>query len=358
MNPASRPLLLIRADAGVAIGVGHVMRCLALAQAWQDAGGEAALAAVSLPDSLHARLRGEGVSVHRIAATVGDDADGAATLALARRLAAAWVAVDGYEFSSDYFRRLRTAGLRVLALDDMAHLPSYPVDVLLNQNLGAVPETYAPLVPPEATLLLGPRHSLLRREFRRAANSPARPLHEPRRVLVSFGGSDPDNHSSQVIRNLARHARYPLEVVVLAGAASPHVQWLRATAEAAPFRCEVRVDVPDVAAQMLWADAAITAGGSTVWELASLRVPALIGASSENQLAGLAGLDAVPFFQAMRVERLLAVDLAAALASLWANASALAAPCEIDAHGATRVVARLTREGGPASTAQSDLHAA
>ena len=44
--------MLVRADATMAIGSRHVMRCLALAQGWQDAGGDVTLAAASLGDAL------------------------------------------------------------------------------------------------------------------------------------------------------------------------------------------------------------------------------------------------------------------------------------------------------------------
>ena len=58
--------LLVRADSTAAIGSGHVMRCLALAQGWQDAGGNVTFAAASLGDTLHRRLVDEGVVVHRL----------------------------------------------------------------------------------------------------------------------------------------------------------------------------------------------------------------------------------------------------------------------------------------------------
>ena len=331
------PVLLIRADADSRIGVGHVMRCLALAQAWQDSGGEAVFVAAEIPDGLEKRLCLEGIALIRIAVPVGSDEDVAATRAAARDHSAAWVVVDGYAFSAQYFDALREAGLRVLAIDDMFHLERYPVDALLNQNLSATPEAYRGRVASQTTLLLGPRFSLLRREFRRIPPRPRSGPHEPRRVLVTFGGADHENLTGDVLRNLQRTVRRDLHVIVLAGAANPHTPRLRELAAGMRFSCEVRIDVSNVAELMAWADAAITAGGSTVWELASLGVPALIGAVEQNQLIGVAALSEIPFFSAMPATELLSSDIGDRLERLW-NENINRSGSGLDAQGATRVV--------------------
>ena len=331
------PVLLIRADADSRIGIGHVMRCLALAQAWQDSGGKAVLVAAELPEGLEERLRHEGIQLARITAPVGGPEDAAATLAVARHHKAAWVVVDGYAFSAHYFDALREAGPRVVAVDDMGHLERYPVDVLLNQNLSATSAMYDGRTGPSTTLLLGPRFSLLRREFRRIPTRTQSGPHEPRRVLVTFGGADHENLTGDVLRNLQRTVLRDLHVIVLAGAANPHVPMLRELAAGMRFSCEVRVDVSNVAELMAWADAAITAGGSTVWELASLGVPALIGAVEQNQLMGVSALSEIPFFRALPATELLSSDIGDRLERLWEE-NENRSGSGFDAHGATRVV--------------------
>ncbi len=155
--------LLIRADASPRRGTGHVMRGLALGQAWQKTG--LVLFAVSqCTPALEERLRGEGFEVRRSAVEPGSQADAQVTAALALQLGAAWVVVDGYQFGADYQRVIKSAGLRLLFLDDYGHADHYHANLVLNQNLGADAGLYARREP-YTRLLLGVRYALLRREF-------------------------------------------------------------------------------------------------------------------------------------------------------------------------------------------------
>jgi UDP-2,4-diacetamido-2,4,6-trideoxy-beta-L-altropyranose hydrolase len=354
-----QPTLLLRADAGSSIGTGHVMRCLALAQAWQDAGGEVVFASALMPDALGQRLCRENFRCEQIRGAVGSVCDAEETLEIARSHDARWLVADGYRFDPGYLASLHRDGAKLLAIDDMAHLEHYPVDVLLNQNLGATHEYYANKVSSETILLLGPGFSLLRREFRRAEKAASRftasatreddnafqfsvgrfaPQPPPKSVLITLGGADAENFTGQILLNLIASGRRDFDVLVLAGAANPHGGELRALADTAPFSCEVRVNVDDVSVLMGWADVAITAAGSTVWELAAMRLPALIGAFEQNQLVGLSALQRLPLFRARKMEDLLACDLAAELDLLPARGGSSG---EFDGAGAIRVVEHL-----------------
>src|ERR1700674_102554 len=207
-------VLLIRADASLAIGIGHVMRCLALAQAWQDAGGTASLAANELPDGLSPRLTAEGISVSRIHATPGSREDAAETVAQAHRLKADWVVIDGDRFGSDFLETVRTAGFRVLLIDDFADRESFPADLIVNPNLDDDGEPYRKRGA-TARLLMGPSYVLLRREFRKGAKK--REIRQTgNRILVTLGGSDPENLTPKIADALARCS--DLEVTAIAGA--------------------------------------------------------------------------------------------------------------------------------------------
>jgi UDP-2,4-diacetamido-2,4,6-trideoxy-beta-L-altropyranose hydrolase len=289
MEPGA--LLLLRADASIAAGTGHVMRCLALAQAWQDAGGRVALATTALLPSLETRLSAESVAVHVMPVFRGLPADADATAALAQDLGARWVVLDGYQFDADYERSIAVAGPHLLRIDDGGRTGSYRADIVLDQNLGADPAQYLRRGA-DTECLLGSDFVLLRREFRAAARAP-RELHEDaRRVLVTLGGTDPDNVTAIVLAGLRQLAAPDLEVTVVVGGGNPHLPQVGAALAELPGPTALRVDATDLPALMAHADVAVAAGGGTCWELCAMGVPMLLVALADNQRANVRGLAA------------------------------------------------------------------
>lgn len=254
--------LLIRADASVSIGTGHVMRCLALAQAWQDRGGKACLAASELPASLADRLDVEAVSRTMIGAPPGSFDDAVATIAQAHQTGAGWVAIDGERFRGGFLKQVHDAGLRVLLVEDSVDHESVSVDLIVNPNLGVDSETYRARGS-NTRVLAGPSYCLLRREFRAAARERSQSIGS--RVLVSLGGSDPENLTPRIAAALIGSAG--LQLTLVAGPGNPAGDQLRQLK--AP---NVRVlhNAKDMAELMSNTDIAVIAAGGTLWELLAM----------------------------------------------------------------------------------------
>ena len=277
-------MLLIRTDASAKVGTGHVMRCLALAQAWQSGGGRVAFLMADSSPTLETRLRSEEFEVIHHPHPLGDEQDSDYTIALAKALNAEHVVVDGYHFEAAYQRHLKSAGLRVLFVDDNGHADHYAADWVLNQNIYAHEGLYSHRSP-DTQLLLGPRYALIRREFWtwRGWQRQISPI--AHKVLVTLGGSDPNNVTLMVIQVL-QHVKVPdLEVVVVVGGSNPHISTLQAAAQSGPVKFHLRQNVADMPKLMSWADIAIAGGGSTCWELALMGLPSLILTLADNQRA-------------------------------------------------------------------------
>lgn len=311
-------MLIIRADASAEIGTGHVMRCLALAQAWQAAGGSVVFASYRCPGALAERLGLEGATTEEITAAPGTEADAAQTVALAKWLGAAWVVVDGYAFGVAYQEALRKAGLRVLFIDDYGHAEYYTADLVLNQNVYATAALY-PNREVRTRLLLGTRYALLRKEFG-PWQGWRRPVSEQaRRVLITLGGSDQKNVTGRILEGVQQLNNSDIEVQVLVGASNLSAASICAQAQA-DLRVRVRQSVSNMPKLMAWADVGVTAGGSTCYEAALLGLPCLVTILANNQRAVAVALAAKGTVGLLGWhENLTAETAAAALQSLLAS---------------------------------------
>lgn len=271
-------LLTIRADSSPTMGTGHVMRMIALGQAWQDRGGRVRL--MGSVGALEDRIRAEGFDFIALNAPHPDSEDLALVTAHMRK--GDWLAIDGYHFDSAYQKALLDSGFRTLAMDDICDRAPYFATALLNQNYGA--DAYQYQINEDAALLLGTRFTLLRREFRTAEPRKDSTPSKAGNILVTLGGADPGNVTSAVLAAIASLKDDSLRVKVVAGAANPHLDRLRDDMTDLPCPAELLTDVRDMPGLMAWADLAVTAAGSTCWELCRMGVPMLALQTAANQM--------------------------------------------------------------------------
>ncbi len=281
--------ILIRADARAERGSGHVMRCLALGQAGIRHGLRPCFLLPPARGRLEKKLLRNGMTLVHRSFRPGDASDVRATLRLAEQKKASWVVVDGYDFGVAYVDGLRAGGLRVLFLDDTMSLRRYSADLILNQNPHAR-ETLYRRRGARGRLLLGPRYALLRREFTRRAGAPGNRgnrrffSRDSARWLVTMGGSDPKNATLAVLKVLRTMPNPPAQVTVAVGAENRHhgqlMKWIRGQNG---WPCRIVRDADDMGALMGESDVAVSASGSTVWELSFMGVPSALLVLADNQ---------------------------------------------------------------------------
>jgi spore coat polysaccharide biosynthesis predicted glycosyltransferase SpsG len=260
----------IYCDLGPRIGAGHAVRCTALAQGLAGRG----LTPVLVGD--FAQVPWVGQQTDGIESIEAGGVDEFVALARAREWTG--VVMDSYLASPQQWQQLRDLARPILAIDDEANR-ELPVDLVVNQNLAAVDYDYSALT--QASVLRGPDYALVRSTVAGARpRAYARRPHEhgPLRVLVVLGGTDAASGSVAIAQRLLDSGQR-LHVRVLTN----DVEALSRVDVPPGSRLEAHPTQPDIAPLMAWADLAVSAAGSTVWELCCLGVPMALVTVAANQ---------------------------------------------------------------------------
>ena len=370
MPTGMAPRVAFRVDASHAMGSGHLMRCLTLADALARGGARCLflLGAQAAPWREAVAARGYAVRLLSPDAMIADGPDApphAAWLPWSRAADAAataaaldqpvdWLVVDHYALDATWEAAQRPHARRILAIDDLADR-AHDCDLLLDHNLQPPDaDRYAGLLPAGARVLLGPRYALLRPAFAalRAARAPRDG--QIGRVVVFMGGVDAAGATLLALDALDAAGFGAVATDVIAGAASPWLEAIRARV-AGRAATALHVDTPRVAELFAAADLALGAGGGAALERCCLGLPTLALVVAENQAAGMARLAATGAARVLPLgedRAATAAALAAALRDLAADPAALRAMAAAggavtDGRGAERVAARLLRDVAP-----------
>ncbi len=234
--------ILFRAEAGGGKGLGHFVRCLALAQGVIDEGHEVLFLMSPTKIDLAFLIGEDPISIKTIQQKIASKDDAIATIDWAREWAADFVVVDGYDFLDDYFKLLKTAGLKIVTIDDLQ-------DILLRRVLRACPQ-------------------------KKYDSDPVK------NILVTMGGTDPLDLSLPIAKSLAQVLDASIHIHVLMGAPNLEMsQW----ANSQIGRVTIYTAQGNVLPLFQKMDLAISAAGSTCYELAYLGVPLGVVAVAPNQ---------------------------------------------------------------------------
>lgn len=339
--------VVVRADASPTIGIGHLMRCLALAQALRDAGDAVTL--VTTPDAgaLLGPWHGEGATAVVISSQIGSAEDAETTRAMVRDVDAAWLVLDGYAFHADYRAKVRDAS-RLMVIDDHAVGP-IDADAVTNGNLYATESMYDRSA---GSLLVGPRFALLRREFRAPTSADV----VRAGILLSLGGADPDDRTVPLLRALAARGLHGRVVI---GPRHLGADIVRATAIELGWDA---MEAPDEMAPLLRScEVAVVGSGTTTLEVMAVGTPMVAVPIAENQAPVAAALERLGLAAVANASD--PEGAAAAAAALMVDPARRTemgqrGPTLVDGRGALRVAAEMRAAGlalRPASMADAAL---
>jgi len=315
-NQGEAATIVIRADGNAGIGAGHLTRCLTIAEQIGERGhvvfwcadeASAALAQAKGYETLvlgtdYRDMLSELPRLERLALDgrwrsamerTGERVCAAPTVSrgeagTGHRHIPRVILVDSYFVTAEYLRALRAYG-RVYLLEDMpGHI--WPVDGVINYNAFADPRSYEALyrksggsipdsdVKQSIELYIGASYVPIRPQF---VGSDYQARGQVRELLVTTGGGDRENIAGKILERLKDMA---CRIHVVSGPYNPHGEWLADYAREHP-RVTVHQRVDEMAKLMLRCDLAVTAGGTTVYELCALGVPFVCFSYAENQEA-------------------------------------------------------------------------
>ena len=293
---------VIRVDASLQIGSGHVMRCLTLAQTLKNNRFEVVFICRKLNGHLIEKIVRDGFHVHELSAnnkknnidskldhshwlevTQKNDADDCITILNNEEFD--WLIVDHYALDHEWQNSLKPHYKRLMVIDDLADR-NHQCDILLDQTYGRIEKDYLNRIPVDGHLLLGSKYALLRPEFSDFRISSLKRRIDPtlNNLLINMGGIDIENVTEKILDHLkASNIGKELNITIVMGINAPHLESIKIKARELSQNTKLLVDVKNMAEIMADADIAIGASGSTTWERCCLGLPSIQIVISKNQ---------------------------------------------------------------------------
>lgn len=275
--------MLIRADGNANIGAGHIMRCMSIANAARKLDVDVCF--VTADESFLAVLRNNGFNVHILNSDyerIENELDKLLPLLCEEKPNS--IILDSYFVTAKYMETIKQYS-QLIYIDDVMLFP-YPADVLINYNIYASKTQYTNLYLGRKMpkMLLGSRYVPLREEFQRGKIIEIK--NDVKSILFSAGGADPERIALRFVKNIIYNEKFNDTVFhVVLGSFEPDRDEIE---EIVRFNSNIvtHANVSQMSELMLQCDLAVSAAGSTLYELCACGVPTITYVLADNQVYG------------------------------------------------------------------------
>ena len=274
-------MIIFRADGNKKIGVGHVMRCLSIANSAKELGETCKFILASEDFKDVVISNGHQVEILNSDYSVLDPDEIISSLVSDTPCA---VIIDSYFvdklFMETVHNRCTECGCKLIYIDDRCGF-AYSCDILVNYNISADVNDYKKLYDGknEPSFLVGTIYTPLRKEFQ---NQEERIISsDARNILVSTGGADPEHLTSDLVDEAKSYSDYCFHFVL--GMMNPDKEKIRESASDYS-NIVIHENVTEMCKLMKDCDVAISASGSTLYELCATQTPTISYVIADNQI--------------------------------------------------------------------------
>ena len=289
--------VIFRADANANIGQGHVMRCLSIADSFKEAGHICVF--VCADEIAYSMAADRGYDSICLESDYSDTLSELAKLdAVVQKEKADVLVMDGYFFSNDYFKAVKRLSdhLRTVYIDDLYSF-AYDVDCVINYNVYASKEKYEALYESEGVkpyFILGSKYAPLRSEFARTVKKQI--PETAQNVMISVGGADPLHLAKDFVNYIVKDEELKdIHFNFVLGKMEKDTDEIKRIA-AMKDNIIVNVNVPNMKEMIENADIAVSAAGSTQYEICACKTPCICFSMADNQIEGAKEFDRIGAF--------------------------------------------------------------
>ena len=269
--------MYIRADGNDIIATGHIMRCIAIADAFKSKGEDTIfIIADEYPKEIIEQHGYKTICLNTVWNDMDTETD--KMIELIKQRGIDKILIDSYFVTEDYLEKLREYSA-IIYMDDLNQM-TYPADVIINYSSYDRMDYNKQYCKTNTQLWLGSMYTPLRQEFfdceytlREKAN----------RIFITTGGTDKYNVALQISNRMIKDNN-DLELYIIAGRYNKNIPELLKLQSEYPENIFVFQNVDNMAELMQQCDMAISAGGTTLFELCACGIPTVCFGFADNQL--------------------------------------------------------------------------